>query len=220
MGRSGQSTVVVLEWLLAGGGALGSRAELRWSSAGECKGLRQGCLRGLRGFYRCTSGKGAWADWPCAGPSARRLGELWPADQGRTRGGVVSTRVLARVVTRPGLLLPWLVHKTSSPPLKQPILCGGQGILLTKSWDMVHSSGICHTAQTRGKSLVLSCQNSKSRCISIYVVEGLVYYNFVNGSPWFWIRNLHERGWSLQEGLKFELGNPDFSWGSQLEWLI
>jgi hypothetical protein len=36
------------------------------------------------------------------GERTQGLGELWPTDQGRTRGGVVSARVLARVVTLKG----------------------------------------------------------------------------------------------------------------------
>jgi hypothetical protein len=65
---------------------------------------------------------------------ARGLGELWPTDHGRTRGGV------ACVVTCPSLLLPWPMHKTYSPPLKLPILCGGHGILPNGTRDMAHSS--------------------------------------------------------------------------------
>jgi hypothetical protein len=72
------------------------------------------------------------------GEHARELDKRRLADQGRTRVSVVSARVLACVVTRPGLLLPWSVHKTSSPSLKLPILCGGQGISSTGSSDMVH----------------------------------------------------------------------------------
>jgi hypothetical protein len=59
------------------------------------------------------------------GECARGLGKHRLADQGRTRVSVVSAHVLARVVTRPGLLLPWSMHKTSSPSLKLPILCSG-----------------------------------------------------------------------------------------------
>jgi hypothetical protein len=80
------------------------------------------------------------------------LGELWPVDHGRTRGGVVFALVLARVVTCPGLLFPWPVHKTSSPPLKLPISCGGQGILPNGTRDMAHLSGVCLTAEIRDKS--------------------------------------------------------------------
>jgi hypothetical protein len=60
------------------------------------------------------------------GERARGLGERRRADQGRTRVYVSSARVLARVVTHPSLLLPWSVHKTSSPPYKLSIMCGGQ----------------------------------------------------------------------------------------------
>jgi hypothetical protein len=56
---------------------------------------------------------------------ARGLDERRRADQGRTRVCIASARVLTRVVTCPCLLLPWSVHKTSSPSLKLPILCGG-----------------------------------------------------------------------------------------------
>jgi hypothetical protein len=50
------------------------------------------------------------------GERAHGLGERRRADQGRTRVRVDSARVLARVVIHPSLLLPWSVHKTSSPP--------------------------------------------------------------------------------------------------------
>jgi hypothetical protein len=63
------------------------------------------------------------------GERARGLGELWRADQGRTRVPVRSAQVLARVVAHPSLLSSWSVHKTSSPPYKLPILCGGHRIL-------------------------------------------------------------------------------------------
>jgi hypothetical protein len=94
----------------------------------------------------------------------RGLGEHWRADQGQTRVHVVSAQVMARVVTRPCLLLPWSVHKTTSPSLKLPILCGGQRIWPTRSIDMKHSSRICLTARARGKSLVLSCLRPESQC--------------------------------------------------------
>jgi hypothetical protein len=64
------------------------------------------------------------------GERARGLGERRRADQGRTRVPVRSAQVLARVVAHPSLLSPWLVHKTSSPPYKLPILCGGHRICL------------------------------------------------------------------------------------------
>jgi hypothetical protein len=63
------------------------------------------------------------------GERARGLGERQRADQGRTRVHVHSAQVLARVVIHSSLLLPWSVHKTSSPPYKLPILCGGHRIL-------------------------------------------------------------------------------------------
>jgi hypothetical protein len=96
--------------------------------------------------------------------SARGLGKRRRADQGRTCAHVVSARVLAHVVTCPGLLLSWSVHKTSSPSLKLLILCGGQRIWSTRSRDMAHSSRICLTARARGKSLVLSCLRPESQC--------------------------------------------------------
>jgi hypothetical protein len=98
------------------------------------------------------------------GERAWGLGERRRADQGRTRVRVVFARVLARVVTRPFLLLPWSVHKTSSHSLKLLILCGGQRIWPTGSRDMEHSSRICLTARARGKSLVLSCLKLESQC--------------------------------------------------------
>jgi hypothetical protein len=64
------------------------------------------------------------------------LGERRRADQGRTRVRVHSAQVLARVVIHPSLLLPWSVHKTSSPPYKLPILCGGHRILPTGFKDL------------------------------------------------------------------------------------
>jgi hypothetical protein len=63
------------------------------------------------------------------GEHARGLGERRRADQGRTRVRVHSAQVLARVVIHPSLLLPWSVHKTSSPPYKLLILCEGHRIL-------------------------------------------------------------------------------------------
>jgi hypothetical protein len=106
---------------------------------GECARLRQGCPRAI-GLYR----RGC--------------------EEGRTRVRVVSARVLARVVTRPCLLLPWSVHIASSPSLKLPISCGGQMIWPTGSRDMEHSSRIYLIARARGKSLVLSCLRPESQC--------------------------------------------------------
>jgi hypothetical protein len=67
---------------------------------------------------------------------ARGLGERRRADQGRTRVHVRSAHVLARVVIHLSLLSPWSVHKTSSPPYKLPILCGGHRILPTGFKDL------------------------------------------------------------------------------------
>jgi hypothetical protein len=96
------------------------------------------------------------------GERARGLGERRRADQGRARVCVSSAQVLARVVTHPSLLLPWSVHKTSSPSYKLLIMCGCQRIWPTGSKDMELSSRVCLTAQARGKSLVLSCLGSGS----------------------------------------------------------
>jgi hypothetical protein len=70
------------------------------------------------------------------GERAHGLGERRRADQGRTRVHVRSAQVLARVVIHPSLFSPWLVHKTSSPPYKLPILCGGHRILPTGFRDL------------------------------------------------------------------------------------
>jgi hypothetical protein len=129
----------------------------------ECARLRQGCLR-ANGFYRRGREEGARRTDRARGRAHAGLGERRRADQGRTRVCVISVRVLARVVTRPCLLLPWSVHKTSSPSLKLPILCGGQMIWPTGSRDMEHSSRICLTARARGKSLVLLCLRPESQC--------------------------------------------------------
>jgi hypothetical protein len=98
------------------------------------------------------------------GERARGLGELWRADQGRTRVPVRSTQVLAHVVAHPSLLSPWSVHKTSSPPYKLPFLCGGHGILPTGCRDMEPGNPVCLPAQTRGESKVLSCLGLASQC--------------------------------------------------------
>jgi hypothetical protein len=70
------------------------------------------------------------------GERARGLGELWRADQGRTRVPMRSAQVLARVVAHPSLLSPWSVHKTSSP-YKLPILWGVIGfcLLVAEIWS-------------------------------------------------------------------------------------
>jgi hypothetical protein len=91
------------------------------------------------------------------GEHAPGLGERRRADQGRTRVPIRSAQVLARVVTHPSLLLPWSVHKTSSPPYKLPILCGGHRILPTGCRDLEPGNPVCLSAQTQGKSRVLSC---------------------------------------------------------------
>jgi hypothetical protein len=84
-----------------------------------------------RGRGRAVDLTGRWSE------RARELGERRRADQGRTRVRVHSSRVLARVVIHPSLLLPWSVHKTSSPPYKLPILCGVIGfcLLVSKIWS-------------------------------------------------------------------------------------
>jgi hypothetical protein len=70
------------------------------------------------------------------GKRARGLGERRRADQGRTRVHVRSAKVLARVVIHPSLLSALSVHKTSSPPYKLLILCGGHRILPTGFRDL------------------------------------------------------------------------------------
>jgi hypothetical protein len=98
------------------------------------------------------------------GERARGLGERRRADQGRTRVPFRSAQVLARVVTHPSLLSPWSVYKTSSPPYKLPILCGGHRILPTGFRDLEPGNPVCLSAQTRGKSKVLSCLGLASQC--------------------------------------------------------
>jgi hypothetical protein len=94
----------------------------------------QGGFIGAGGHGR---GRGRAADlterW---GERARGLGERRRADQGRTRVHVRSAQVLACVVIHPSLLSPWSVHKTSSPPYKLSILCGGHRILPTGFRDL------------------------------------------------------------------------------------
>jgi hypothetical protein len=130
----------------------------------------------VRGEVRCARGgfigagghgrgRGRAADLTGRrGESARGLGELWRADQGRTRVPVRSAQVLARVVAHPSLLSPWSVHKTSSPPYKLPFFCGGHRILPTGCRDMEPGNLVCLPAQTRGKSKVLSCLGLASHC--------------------------------------------------------
>jgi hypothetical protein len=71
-----------------------------------------------------------WGECACG------LGEHWRADQGRTRVRVHSAQVPVRVVIHPSLLSPWSVHKTSSPPYKLLILCGGHRVLPTGFKDL------------------------------------------------------------------------------------
>jgi hypothetical protein len=70
------------------------------------------------------------------GERAGGLGERRRADQGRTHVHVRSAQVLACVVIHLSLLSPWSVHKTSSPPYKLLILCGGHRILPTGFRDL------------------------------------------------------------------------------------
>jgi hypothetical protein len=111
-----------------------------------------------------AEGEGARRTWPDAGASERGLGERRRANQGRTRVHVHSARVLARVVIHPSLLLPWSVHKTSSPPYKLPILCGGHRIWPTGFKDLELWSLVCLPARAQGKSSVLSCLGLASQC--------------------------------------------------------
>jgi hypothetical protein len=87
----------------------------------------RGCFKGMgkhdRGRGRAADLTVRWVE------RAHELGERRRADQGRTHVRVHSARVLARVVIHPSLLSPWSVQKTSSPPYKLPILCGGHRIL-------------------------------------------------------------------------------------------
>jgi hypothetical protein len=98
------------------------------------------------------------------GERACGLGERQRADQGRTRVLVRSAQVLARVVIHLSLLSPWSVHKTSSPPYKLLILCGGHRILPTGFRDLEPGNPVCLSPQTRGKSRVLSCLGLASQC--------------------------------------------------------
>jgi hypothetical protein len=144
MDQKGWSAVVGFGWLLAGGGALCFQAVFRWPSAGKSEGVTVRMSEGPTTYLGIDTRKArGWTDRA----RARGLGELWPADHGRTRGGIASAPVLACVVTCLGLLLPWPVHETSSPPLKLPISYGGQGIWSTGSEDIGYSSGVCLIAQ-------------------------------------------------------------------------
>jgi hypothetical protein len=111
-----------------------------------------------RGHGRATDLTERW------GERARGLGKRRRGDQGRTRMPVRSAQVLTRVVTHPSLLSPWSVHRTSSPPYKLPILCGGHRILPTGCRDLEPRNPVCLSAQTRGKSRVLSCLGLASQC--------------------------------------------------------
>jgi hypothetical protein len=125
-----------------------------------------------RGQGRATDLTERW------GERARGLGERRRADQGQTRVPVRSAQVLARVVTHPSLLSPWSVHKTSSPPYKLPILCGGHRILLTGFRDLEPENPVCLSAQTRGKSRVLSCLGLVSQCHLLACDRGVSYAHF------------------------------------------
>jgi hypothetical protein len=111
-----------------------------------------------RGGGRATDLTERW------GERAWGLGERRRADHGRTRVPICSAQVLARVVIHPSLLLPWSVHKTSSPPYKLSIMCGGHRILPTGFRDLEPENPVCLSAQTRGKSRVLSCLWLASQC--------------------------------------------------------
>jgi hypothetical protein len=122
----------------------------------------RGCFIGAGGHGR---GQGRATDLTeRRGKRARGLGERRRTDQGRTRVFVRSAQVLARVVTHPSLLSPWSVHKTSYPPYKLPILCGGHRISPTGCRDMEPGNPVCLPAQIRGKSRVLSCLGLASQC--------------------------------------------------------
>jgi hypothetical protein len=92
---------------------------------------------GFIGAGEHGQGRGCAADlterW---GERAWVVGERQRAHQGRTRVHVRCVQVLACVVIHPSLLSPWSVHKTSSPPYKLPILCGGHRILPTGFRDL------------------------------------------------------------------------------------
>ena len=98
--------------------------------------MRGSTVEALRLLYRHSAGEARGGLDRALGERARGLGERRRADQGRTRVRVHSARVLARVVIHPSLLSPWSVHKTSSPPYKLPILCGGHRIWPTGFKDL------------------------------------------------------------------------------------
>jgi hypothetical protein len=168
--REAGATWTRLEQAGRGGRGLGSDGG-RWHGVLEAKSgelwLRQG-LRARRKVrprpWGCFIGTARGGLDRTLGQARTGLGERQRADQGRTRVRVHSARVLAHVVIHPSLLLPWAVHKTSSPPYKLPILCGGHKIWPTGFKDMELSSLVCLSARARGKSLVLSCLGLASRC--------------------------------------------------------
>jgi hypothetical protein len=102
------------------------------------------------------------------------LGKRRLADQGRTRVSVVSVQVLARVVTRPGLLLPWSMHKTSSPSLKLPtcVVVKGFRRLDPEIW----CTQVGSISQPEPETNLWFCHVKFPNldAISRYVVEGLV----------------------------------------------
>jgi hypothetical protein len=71
------------------------------------------------------------------GERARGLGELWRADQGRTRVLVRSAQVLARVVAHPSLLSPGSVHKPLLLPTSYHSCVGVIGfcLLVAEIWS-------------------------------------------------------------------------------------
>jgi hypothetical protein len=158
-GRGGRSS-----GSLAGGGTSCLGQSPAKSGLGGTMSVRGSTTEALGLLYRRGAGEGARRTWLCTRASARGLGERRRADQGRIRVCLSSTRGLARVVTHSSLLLPWSVHKTSSPPYKLSIMCGGQRIWPTSSKDMELSSRVYLTARARGKSSVLSCLRSESQC--------------------------------------------------------
>jgi hypothetical protein len=109
------------------------------------------------------------------GEGTRGLGERWRADHGRKRVCVASTRVLARVVTHPSLLLSWSVHKTSSPSYKLPILWGGVkgfGLMVPKIWST--QAGSVSQPEPESNPWFCHVYGLNPNAIFRYVVEGLV----------------------------------------------
>jgi hypothetical protein len=134
---------------------------LAWAGPRACRGVRPrpwGCFKGTtwaRARGRLDRALGRARAWVGRTPACR---------PGSNTCVVHSARVLARVVTHSSLLLPWSVHKTSSPPYKLPILCGDHRIWPTGSKDIELSSRVCLSARARGKSSVLSCLGFESQC--------------------------------------------------------